>query len=346
MKISQRRKFKRGGLMMVGLGLAVGGLLAASCSSASVTTSSGNAAKSTASKLTGSLTIATQPDLGYSALYIVHQEHWLTQVMPGVKVTWDTFNSGSAMETAMVSGTVDVGAGGVAPFLLGWAKGVGWKLLASLGESNLWLVAKKTIASVQDFTSSDKIAVVAPTSIQAIILMKAAQKYFGNPKALTPNLTILSHPVAYQAFKSGTIQAALDAPPFEQEEVAAGGHVLITSYKLFGPSTFNSAFVLQSYYSTHQQVLKVLYQQIARAVNLLNSNPTEAAKIISAYEHGTLPEKTAKADITSSTEHWTVVPHSYLEYAKFMKSVGLISKAPTSMSQLDLPTLSGSNQGS
>jgi NitT/TauT family transport system substrate-binding protein len=343
MKNSREGRLSRGRLAIVGTGVVLSGLLCAFCLSPGV---AGASRKQAASKLTGSLVIATQPDLGYSPLYIVHQEHWLTKVMPGVKVTWDTFNSGSAMETAMVSGTVDVGAGGVAPFIIGWAKGVGWKLLSSLGESNLWLVAKKTIKSVKDLTSSDHIAVVAPTSIQAIILEKAAQKYLHNPNALTPDLTILSHPVAYQAFKSGTIQAALDAPPFEQEEVAAGGHVLITSYKLFGPSTFNSAFVLQSFYSSHQKMMTVLYQQIERAVKLLNSNPTEASKIISAYEHGTLSVKTAKADITSKTEHWTVVPHGYLEYAKFMKSVGLISKAPSSMHQLDLPTLSGSNQGS
>jgi NitT/TauT family transport system substrate-binding protein len=287
--------------------------------------------------------IAVQPDLGYSPLYIVDQEGWLKQAMPHVSVTWETLNSGSAMETGMLSGSIDVGAGGVAPFLLGWAKGVGWKLLTSLGESDLWLVVKPQITSFKAITPSDRIAVVAPTSIQAIILKAAAEKYLGNPNALDANMTILSHPVAYEAFRSGTIQGALDAPPFQQEEVAAGGHVLLKSYSLFGPSTFNSAFVLPGYYDSHQKIMQVLFQQVERAVALLNDHPHQAAQIISAYEHGTLSVASAYADITSSSEHWTITPHGYLAYAKFMKSIGLISKAPSSIKQIEFPTLYGTN---
>jgi NitT/TauT family transport system substrate-binding protein len=328
-----------GRAVKVAASLVVMAVVVAACGSSSSSSNAAPAAASSASGLTGSLVIAVQPDLGYSPLYIVDQEGWLKQAMPHVSVTWETLNSGSAMETGMLSGSIDVGAGGVAPFLLGWAKGVGWKLVTSLGESDLWLVVKPQITSFKDITPSDRIAVVAPTSIQAIILKAAAQKYLGNPNALDQNLTILSHPVAYQAFKSGTIQGALDAPPFQQEEVAAGGHVLLKSYSLFGPSTFNSAFALPSYYDSHKQIIDVLFAQVKRAVAMLNSDPSEAARIISAYEHGTLSVAAAKADITSSSEHWTITPHGYLAYAKFMKSIGLISKAPTSMSQIEFPTL-------
>ncbi|EQD39749.1 ABC transporter substrate-binding protein, partial [mine drainage metagenome] len=220
------------------------GLVSLSIMAAGCGASSPSPTKGTASGLHGSLVIAVQPDLGYSALYIVKQEGWLTKAMPGVSVTWDVVNSGSTVESGMISGAIDVGAGGVAPFLLGWDKGVGWKLFSSLGDSNLWLVVKPQITSFKSITPSDRIAVVAPTSIQAIILKRAAQKYLGNPSALDANLTILSHPVAYQAFKTGTVQGALDAPPFQQEEVAAGGHVLLTSYSLFGTSTFNAMWVM------------------------------------------------------------------------------------------------------
>lgn len=327
--------------LTIAVGLITVSLLLASCSSSSSGPTSSRLSKSVSSSsaLTGSLTIAVQPDLGYSPLYIVKQEGWLKQAMPRVKVTWDVLNSGSAMETGMVSGNIDVGAGGVAPFILGWASGVGWKLVSSLGESNLWLVVKPQIKSFKDISRTDRIAVVAPTSIQAIILKKAAQKYRGNADALDENMTILSHPVAYQSFVAGTIQGALDAPPFQQEEVAAGGHVLLKSYSLFGPSTFNSAFALSTYYDSHKAEMKILFTQIQRAVKMLNTDPNRAAAIISAYEHGTVSVTAAKADITSSSEHWTVTPHGYLAYARFMKSINLIKKAPTSISQIEFPTL-------
>lgn len=331
--------------LTIGVGLVLVSLLLTACSSSSSlspTSTSSNNSSSPAS-LTGSLTIAVQPDLGYSPLYIVEQEGWLKQAMPGVKVTWDVLNSGSAMETGMVSGNIDVGAGGVAPFILGWASGVGWKLVSSLGESNLWLVVKPQIKSFKDITPTDRIAVVAPTSIQAIMLKKAAQKYLGNSSALDQNMTILSHPVAYQSFAAGSIQGALDAPPFQQDEVAAGGHVLLKSYSLFGPTTFNSAFALSSYYDSHKAEMKILFTQIQRAVKMLNTDPSKAATVVSSYEHGTLSVAKAKAAITSSSEHWTVTPHGYLVYANFMKSINLIKKAPTSIGQIEFSTLAGTN---
>ena len=287
------------------------------------------------------LVIATQPDLGYAPLYIVEQEGWLNKALPGIHVKWETLNSGSAMETGMVSGNIDVGAGGVAPFILGSSKGVGWKLLSSLDEANLQLVTKPSITSVKSIGPKDKIAVVAPTSIQAIVLKAAAQKYLGDPNKLDQNLTIMPHPVAYQSFRSGSIAGALDAPPFQGEEVKAGGHALLGSWELFGTSTFNSVFVLPSFYNSHEKEMKVLYQQIQRAVNLLNTNPDQAAQILSAHEHGTLTAAAAKTDITSSSIHYTVTPKGYLAYAKFMKSIGLIDQVPSSINDLELPTLHG-----
>lgn len=340
---TRTRKHPRRLQVLVGL-LAIS-LVFAACSSSSSPSKSSTSSKSgtSSAKLTGHLTIAVQPDLGYSPLYIVEQEGWLKQAMPGVSVSWDVLNSGSAMETGMISGNIDVGAGGAAPFLLGWASGVGWKLISSLGETNLWLVVKPQIKSFKDITPSDRIAVVAPTSIQAIILKKAAQKYLGNANALDQNLTILSHPVAYQSFVSGSIEGALDAPPFQQEEVAAGGHVLLKSYSLFGPMTFNSAFALSSYYDSHKAEMKILYNEIQRAETMLNNNPSQAAKVISDYEHGTLSVAAAKADITSSSEHWTATPHGFIAVAKFMKSINLIKTAPSSIGQIEFSTLAGTH---
>lgn len=287
----------------------------------------------------GTLTIAVQPDLGYSPLYIVEQEGWLKKVMPKVSVNWQVLNSGSAIETGMITGHIDVGAGGIAPFVLGVNKGVGWKLLSSLDEQNLWLVCKPKIKTLKDITSSDRISVVAPTSIQAVNLQRAAKEALGNAHALDSNMVILSHPVSAQSFKAGRTTCALDAPPFEQEEVAAGGHIVATSYKLFGTSTFNSTFVLSKYYQSHQQELQILVQQIKRAVNLLNSNPKQAASIIAAYEQGKLSASEAQKDITAPGVHWTTVPHGYMAYSQFMHSIGLISKPITSMSSVELPTL-------
>jgi NitT/TauT family transport system substrate-binding protein len=329
-KVLPAKKWMRSGRTVGAIAATASLALLAACGSSASSGSQGS-----------SLVIATQPDLGYAPLYIVEQEGWLNKALPGTHVKWETLNSGSAMETGMMSGNIDVGAGGVAPFILGSSKGVGWKLLSSLDEANLELVTKPSITSVKSIGPTDKIAVVAPTSIQAIILKAAAKKYLGDPNKLDQNLTIMPHPVAYQSFRSGSVAGALDAPPFQGEEVKSGGHVLLGSYQLFGTSTFNSAFVMPDFYNSHKQEMQVLYQQIQRAITLINSNPSQAAQILSTYEHGTLSAAAAKADITSSNLHYTTTPKGYLAYAKFMKSIGLIDSTPSSIGDLELPTLHG-----
>lgn len=325
------RSWRRAALVMPALALV---LAVAACASAPAQSSSAGA-----SGMSGTLTIALQPDLGYSPLYIVEQENWLKQAMPNITVNWDVLNSGSAIETGMIGGNIDVGAGGIAPFLIGADKGVGWKLLTSLDEQNLWLVCKPQIRTLKQIAPSDRISVVAPTSIQAIVLERAASQVLGNAHALDQNMVILSHPVSEQSFKVGRTACGLDAPPFEQQEVAAGGHVVTSSYQLFGTSTFNSTFVLSSYYQGHQKILQILVQQIQRAMKMLNNNPGQAASVISAYEKGKLSQSEALAEITTHGTYWTTVPRGYLAYSQFMHSIGLTSQPVTSMSSIELPTL-------
>lgn len=327
------------------VGAASFALVAAACGSSapSRSASSPTTVSSGGGAPTGNLTITLQPDLGYSPLYIVDQEGWLNTALPGVHVTWETLNSGSAIETGMITGHIDVGAGGVAPFLLGVNKGVGWKLLASLDEENLWLVCHSQIKSFKDITSSDRIAVVAPTSIQAIVLKRMAQKYLGNPSALDGNLVILPHPISEQAFTAGRTACALDAPPFEQQEVAAGGHILGTSYQMFGTSTFNSTFVEPAFYNSHKKEMQILVAQIQRAVTMLNDHPSQAAKVVSAYEKGQLPAAEAQSELTAKGTHWTITPHGYIKYATFMHSIGLISSVPSSIKAVEFPTLYNTN---
>ena len=82
---------------------------------------------------------------------------------------------------------------GIAPFLLGWERGVGWKLLASLNQQDLWLVVKDpNIKSLKDFKPGMKIGLPAPDSIQAVTLRKGAQQELGNPQALDQSLLAIA----------------------------------------------------------------------------------------------------------------------------------------------------------
>ena len=83
------------------------------------------------------VTIAYQPGLGYSSLVILKQQKTLEKQFPNTTIEWKTLASGSAIRDGVIANQIQVGAMGIAPFLLGWERGVGWKLLASLNQQDL-----------------------------------------------------------------------------------------------------------------------------------------------------------------------------------------------------------------
>lgn len=289
----------------------------------------------------GTLTIAMQQDIAFSPLYIIDQEHWLDQALPGVKVHWEVLNSGAAIQTGMISDKINVGALGVAPFLLGQSKGVPWKLLSSLSESDMSLVVKPGITSFRDITPADRIAVVSPTSIEAIALEKMASAHLGKATALTSSFVTMTQPQAAQAFSAGSIAGVVAVAPYTERELKAGGHVLDTSFREFGKSTLDSVVVNTGYYKGHTALCQALSAQIKRAIDLLTSQPAKASAILAAYYHGAESQATLRGDITDSSQTWTTVPAGYLRYAGFMKQTGLLSSVPSSMSDLEEPTLAG-----
>jgi len=212
----------------------VGLLVAGACGSQGSSTSTASGGPAPAN-----VTVAYQPGIGYAALIVMKQQKVLEKQYPTTTFEWKILPGGSAIRDGVVAGQIQVGAGGVGPFLEGWDKGVGWKLLASLSEMDLWLVARDpAIQSLRDFKPAMKIGMPAPDSIQAIVLRKAAQEQLGNARALDDNVVAIAHPDGVQALASGQLAGHFTSPPFQNEAVQAGGHVVLRSFDQFGKSTF------------------------------------------------------------------------------------------------------------
>lgn len=88
------------------------------------------------------VTIADQAGLGYSSLVIIKQQKTLEKQFPNTAFEWKVLASGSAIRDGILANQIQVGAMGIAPFLVGWDRGVGWKLLSGLNQQDLWLVTK------------------------------------------------------------------------------------------------------------------------------------------------------------------------------------------------------------
>jgi NitT/TauT family transport system substrate-binding protein len=271
------------------------------------------------------------------------QKQWLEHALPGRKIVYKRLDSGAAIRDGMLSGDINVGAGGVGPFLVGWAKGVDWKLVTAMDNMDLWLMAKNPkYRSLKDFKDGGKIAMPAPDSIQAVVLRKAAEESLGDPHALDKNIVSLGHPDGLQALVSGQLAGHLTSPPFEFQEKAKGAHEVTSSYDAFGgPHTFNSVFVRQGFYDDNKEVADAIYLSIQKGIKMLHDDPDQAAALLAAESEGKSTKEQMKSDIQHAGIEYTNVPQGFMKFAQFMKQIGLIDKVPKGVDELTFDQLHG-----
>ena len=287
------------------------------------------------------LTIAYQPGIGYAPLLIIKEQRSLEKALPGTKVVWKQLDSGAAIRDGMLSGDIQIGAGGLGPFLVGWDKGIDWKVLAAMEDMDLWLMAKdKRYQSLKDFKGGGKIAMPAPDSIQAVVLRKAAEKQLGDANALDKNIVSLGHPDGLQALLSGQLAGHLTSPPFEFQEQAKGARKIASSYEAFGgPHTFNSIYLRQGFYDGQRKAVDALSKQVDEAVAMLKDRPAEAAKLLSKESGGDSSAKEFESYITNDSVNYTTTPKGFTEIGAFMKKIGLLEKAPKDFKELTFKNL-------
>lgn len=288
----------------------------------------------------GTVTIAYQPGIGYATLLVIKAQRTLEKQFPGTSFAWTLLANGATIRTGMIAGQIQFGAGGVAPFLIGWDRGAGLRLVAAMNEMNLWLVTlDPAVKTLRDLKPGMKIGMPGVDSIQAIVLRKAAEKTFGNAHALDTNVVAIEHPVGVQALLHGQLTAHLSSPPFQFEEVASGGRIILRSYDLFGESTFNSVFTTDRIAAQYPQLVDALSQDLAEATGFIAARPRETAAILSADAHGRPDAEQFLAWMTRPGVRYTTTPRGFGAYAQFMHAIGLLSKVPASMCEIELPAL-------
>ena len=283
------------------------------------------------------LVIAYQPGIGYAPLIMIKNQRWIERRYPGTKVEWKVLASGAAITDGVIKGDIHVGAGGVGPLLVGWARGVNWKFLAPMNEGDLWLMAKdRRIRTIADLRGK-RIAMPSPTSIQAMVLRKMAQVKLGNPRALDASIVSMDHPDALQALISGQVDAHLTSPPFQFQERAAGAHIVARSYNYFGAHSFLGVMVTQKFYDDHTAFSRALYSDVVRAIKLIEQKPDLAARILSRDAGGSPSPRLFKSWIRNKALDYTTRPRGLMRFAYFMNRIGAINRMPQSWRDLVFP---------
>ncbi len=282
------------------------------------------------------LRIATQPGIGYGQLIIMQDLHTLEKRVPGLRVEWLKLTSGPVIRDAMLAGQVDVGSGGVAPFIIAWDRGVTWKIISTLNEMPLYLnTFRPEVKSVRDFRPTDKIAMPAVGSIQHVVLQMAAERDLGAATALDSLVVGMSHPDGMFALLSKReITGHLTSPPYQYLELQTSGvHKVFDSYQIVGgPHTFNMVWAMDDFPTKHPDEYRALLRSLEETTAFLSEHQDEAARILAEAEKTQVGFM--RALLRNPEIKYTMTPHRLMQFSTFLKKIGTTKRVPASWKEL------------
>ncbi|PWC16443.1 ABC transporter substrate-binding protein [Brenneria corticis] len=291
------------------------------------------------------LTIADQYGLPY-LLFTIAKEKKLIESQAraaGVEVDieWRQVPGGPEIMAAILSGSIDIGAGGISPVLTMWDKTSGLdniRAIIALSAAPSFLVTNRAdIKTVEDFKPADRIAVPGvKVSGQARYLQMAAARAFGknNWRQLDDLTVSMPHPEAANALISGKteIVAHMSSAPFQNEELNHPyTHIVFSSYDVLGAGATSAvAFTSERFRKENPAVYAAFVAAINQAAEFVKNNPPEAANIFKAATKSRLSTDEILNIINDKDYNFDTRPSHTFELASFLRDIGAIARKPTS----------------
>lgn len=261
---------------------------------------------------------------------------------------WVTFTGGPPINDALISGNIDLAAGGVGPMLTIWSRtrsSLRVRSVAALGNMPMWLMSNRAdVRSIRDFGPADRIALPGvKVSVQAVVLQMAAEQAFGTGQQyrLDPLTVSMGHPDGETALLGGgsEVTAHFTSAPFMYEEAADPRiHRVLNSYDVLGgPHTFNVVWTTTRYADAHAAVLQAFRAALERAMAAIRDDPASAAAAWVRLEKARLSPEQAADMIRRPENEWTAVPKGMMRFAQFMSETGALGAKPADWRELFFP---------
>ena len=283
-----------------------------------------------------SVTIAEQYGLAYAPLQIMKAKAIIEKKVPGIKVNWVKLGNTAAIREAVLGGRVDIGFMGIPPFLIGWDKGMKWKIFTGLSKAKIGLVTwKDNINSLVDFNSKDRIALPQPGSIQHILLSMAAEKYLCKSDYFDNQLVTMNHPDGMNALLSKRdISAHFTSPPYIMMELSEPGMKLILDGRdsMGGDFTFIAGMVTDKFSNTNSKILSAIRTAIEEAENIIEDNPQMAVGILK--DDYSISEANLLSYLTDGSLVYSTVIKGLPKFLSFMKAQDYIKKIPENIDEI------------
>jgi NitT/TauT family transport system substrate-binding protein len=303
---------------------------------------------------TAQLRIARQYGLAFLPMVVMQAQKFYDQRAAelGIQTKAEivTMGNNTAVNEALISGSVDIVTNGPPGFLTVWSRTKGSsnevKGIVAMVSQSSWLNTRDpNIKSIKDFKSTDRIALSAiKVSIPAIILQMAAAKEWGmsDYARLDPLTVSLPHPDGMSMLISGKseISSHFTAPPFQNMEVKTPGvHTILTSEQVMGgPSNWSVLFTSTNFKTQNPKALEAFVRALDDSIKFIKAHPSEAADIyLAGSKEGGVTKQEVLDILGNGSINYTLVPQKIMAYAKFMHAVGTLKVTPASWKEPFFP---------
>ncbi|VFR42565.1 Taurine-binding periplasmic protein TauA [plant metagenome] len=313
---------------------------------AAVVAASLGVAAAPAAHAEGQLRIAEQFGIVYLLLNVARDQQLIEKhgktAGVDIAVEWRKLSGGSAVNDALLSGSIDIAGAGVGPLLTIWDRTHGRqnvKGVASLGNFPYYLVSNNpNVKTIADFTDKDRIAVPAVgVSVQSRVLQLASAKLWGKEQynKLDAISLAVPHPDAAAAIISGgtEITGHFGNPPFQEQELAGNpnARIVLNSYEVLGgPSSATVLFATEKFRKENPKTYKAFQDALAEAAAFITAKPEEAADIYLRVTGAKIDRDFLIKIIKNPEIQFKVAPQNTYALAEFMHEVGAIKNKPAS----------------
>ncbi|WCS28379.1 ABC transporter substrate-binding protein (plasmid) [Methylobacterium sp. NMS14P] len=295
----------------------------------------------------GRLRIAKQFGVVYLLLNVIEDQKLVEKHGKAagldIAVEYVQLSGGSAVNDALLSGSIDVGGAGVGPLFTIWDRTrgrQGVRGIASLGNFPYYLVSNRpAVKSIADLTEADRVAVPAVgVSVQSRILQWASAKLWGDKEfAKLDRISVaVPHPEATAAIiKGGTeITAHFGNPPFQDQELAENpnAHVVLSSYDVQGgPASSTVLYGTERFYRDSPKTYAAFLDALDEAAKFVTENPEKAADIYIKASNSRIDRDLLLKVIRNPQVSFKVEPQNTLGLGQFMHRVGAIKTEPKAL---------------
>jgi NitT/TauT family transport system substrate-binding protein len=322
----------------------------ASIVSAALVTSSGPSFAEEAK----TIRFSKQFGISYLPLVILEQKklvekHTAAAGIEGTKAEYVQLTGGTPINDALISGQIDIGAGGVGPLITIWAKtrdNLKVQGISAINSMPLYLnTVNPNVKTIKDFTEKDKIALPSvKVSIQAVTLQMAAEQAFGegNQNKLDQLTVSMSHPDGMASMLSGNeITAHFTSAPFMYQQLKDPRvRKVLSSYDVLGgPGTFNVLWCKAEFREKNPKTYAAIIAALKEAMDFIKANPDETVDIWIKAENSKLDPAFVRQIITDPENVFTVAPQKVMVYANFMSKIGSIKTKPADWKELFFPEI-------